>query len=215
MTSTWWRRSRWTVGSSRTSIGRAWATASASSTSCRSPSDSSRASRPSRCPRPTRSIAAAVAPVGGPRAPQRVLVAAAARARRPPRPASRTAAPPAAGRRRGAGRPRPGRALDRAVEEHPAGGRPHQPGRHAQQGRLAGAVRPDERDPLAGDGRRGRRRRTARPRTSTVTSRARGAAHSSYPGASGAGAGRKNGAPMTAVTTPTGMSPSIRATRSA
>ena len=61
MTSTWWRMSRWTVGSSRTRTGAAWATATASSTSWRSPSDSSRASRPTRWPSPTRSIAAATA----------------------------------------------------------------------------------------------------------------------------------------------------------
>ncbi len=59
--STWWRRSRWTVGSSRTRTGAAWATAMASRTSWRSPSESSRASRPRRCPTPTRSIAAATA----------------------------------------------------------------------------------------------------------------------------------------------------------
>ena len=67
---TWWRRSRWTVGSSRTRTGAAWATARASSTSCRSPSDSSRASRPSRCPTPTRSIAAAMAARSAGRAPR-------------------------------------------------------------------------------------------------------------------------------------------------
>ena len=48
MTSTWWRMSRWAVGSSRTRIGAAWATASAMNTSCRSPIDSSRTSRPRR-----------------------------------------------------------------------------------------------------------------------------------------------------------------------
>ena len=57
MTSTWWRMSRWAVGSSRTRIGAAWATATAMNTSCRSPIDSSRTSRPRRAAMPTRSMA--------------------------------------------------------------------------------------------------------------------------------------------------------------
>ena len=48
MTSTWWRMSRWAVGSSRTRIGAVWATATARNTSWRSPIDSSRASRPAQ-----------------------------------------------------------------------------------------------------------------------------------------------------------------------
>ena len=58
MTSTWWRMSRWAVGSSSTRIGAAWARAIAMKTSWRSPIDSSRASRWRRWPTPTRSIAA-------------------------------------------------------------------------------------------------------------------------------------------------------------
>ena len=61
MTSTWWRMSRWAVGSSRTRIDAVWATATARNTSCRSPSDSSRASRRRRWLAPTRSIAASIA----------------------------------------------------------------------------------------------------------------------------------------------------------
>ena len=48
MTSTWCRMSRWAVGSSRIRIGAVCATATATKTSCRSPSDSARASRPRR-----------------------------------------------------------------------------------------------------------------------------------------------------------------------
>ena len=60
-------------------------------------------------------------------------------------------------------------------------------------------------------------RRIARPRASTVTPSTRnaGAAHSSYPVRARRSRARKNGAPMTAVTTPTGMSPASRAARSA
>ena len=95
----------------------------ASRTSCRSPSDSSRASRPIRWPSPTRSIAAATAARSAGRAPRSGgLVREAAQARPPPRPASRTAARPAAARPRAGGRS----ATDRAratgmpVEQHPA-----------------------------------------------------------------------------------------------
>ena len=75
MTSTWWRRSRWTVGSSRITTSAAWATASATSTSWRSPSDSSRTSRPTSSPSPTQLDRLGDGrAIGGPRATQRILV---------------------------------------------------------------------------------------------------------------------------------------------
>ena len=86
--------------------------------------------------------------------------AAAGRARRHRRRASRTAAGPAPGRRRWSAR----RAAVASQDRHrrpadvPAPGS-RTPGQAAQQRRLAGAVRSDERDALAGLDRRGRRRR--------------------------------------------------------
>ena len=91
MTSTWWRRSRWTVGSSRTMIGAAWATATraarAGARRARARARRGRAdarARPARSP-PRRPPGRPGAGRGsGPRA-------AAGRARRPPRRAPRTA----------------------------------------------------------------------------------------------------------------------------
>ena len=161
ITSTWWRRSRWTVGSSRTRIGAAWATAMASRTSCRSPSDSSRASRPSRWPTPTRSIAAATAARSAGRTPR----IGSSWGSRPSATTSSTrvangrlASPGTTARRRATSR-RSSPSTGSPASAHAPGHRPQQPGRDRQQGRLAGAVRADERDPLAGPDRRGRRPR--------------------------------------------------------
>ena len=87
----------------------------------------------------------------------------------------------------------------------------------AQQRRLAGPVRTDERDPLARLDREAdlaEDHRARRYAASTPAMRRIGA-HSSYPARDRRRTIRKNGAPMTAVTTPTGMSPSSRAARSA
>ena len=214
---TWWRRSRWTVGSSRTRTGVAWATARASSTSCRSPSDSSRASRPSRCPTPTRSIAAAIAARSAGRAPRNGSSCGS-------RPRATTSSTRVANGSVACcghdGQPPGDRVRDRArsigvaAERRPAGGRPDEPGDDAQQRRLAGAVRPDQRDPLA---RRDVEVDAAddRPGRGTSTRDVAQLDHSSYPVRDRRSRNRKNGAPMTAVTTPTGISPSSRAARSA
>ena len=76
---------------------------------------------------------------------------------------------------------------------------------------------PDERDPLA---RRERERDVAQDRAAPDlhghgVGLEHRAAHSSYPERARRRSSRKNGAPMTAVTTPTGTPPSIRATTSA
>ena len=94
--------------------------------------------------------------------------AAAGRARRPPRRASRTAARPAAGRPRAGGRSPPGRARPTASppSSDAAGASAERPRERPQQRRLAGAVRPDEGDPLA--------RRRSSSDTSRRTSRRRG-----------------------------------------
>ena len=184
ITSTWWRRSRWTVGSSRTRSGAAWATAMASRTSWRSPSDSSRASRPTQVadadPVDRRRDGRTVR---RPQAAERVLVRQPAERRRPPRRAI------ANGRRawlrhdRDAGgrlhRGRASRAARRRSATVPGVGATS-PVDRAQQRRLAGAVRSEERDPLAGARSRGRRRwrtRRARPydRAATVVARSSGA----------------------------------------
>ena len=168
--STWWRRSRWTVGSSSSSTGAACATARASSTSWRSPSDSSRASRPRGARgRPARSPPR---PPPGPtgRAP-RSGASCGSRPRRddlldPHRERQRRLL---RARRRAAGRSAAARA--RAIGVPPSSTRPavgsQRAREHAQQRRLAGAVRADERDPLARPRRRARRRagsRACRPR---------------------------------------------------
>ena len=98
-----------------------------------------------------------------------------------------------------------------------------EPGERAQQRRLAGAVRADEGDALAGR-RSGGRRRAARSRAPIGDGRRSaaerrigviGSLTARSPRGRGAAGTRKNGAPMIAVTTPTGISPSIRAPRSA
>ncbi len=147
MTSTWWRMSRWAVGSSRTRIGADCATATAMNTSCRSPIDSSRTSRWRRSPIPTRSIAPSTAVMSLAGARSAAARAASGRGRRPPRPASRTAA------RRAPARPRSSarrvRRWTRSIGSPTSSTEPDRGVEHAGQGpqqrRLAGAVRPDER----------------------------------------------------------------------
>ena len=149
--STWWRRSRWTVGSSSSMTGAACATARASSTSWRSPSESSRASRPMRCPTPTRSIAAATAARSAGRGPR----SGASCGSRPSATTSSTriangsatCCGTTASRRATCG---PLQLGDRRPAElDPPGRRPQRPREHAQERRLAGAVRAHEGDPLA------------------------------------------------------------------
>ena len=152
MTSTWWRRSRWTVGSSRSRTGAAWATASATRTSWRSPSDSSRASRPRRSPSPTRSIAAATAALSAGRWPRNGSSWGSR-----PRPTTSSTV----GRERqrhllghdgqAPGDRDPVEPLDRiAAELDAAGDRGEDAGRDAEERRLAGPVRADEGDALTG-----------------------------------------------------------------
>ena len=89
--------------------------------------------------------------------------------------------------------------------------------RDAQQRRLAGTVRPDERDAFARLDREvdGVEDRGAPIGGVDAASSAGSSAHSSYPTRTRRRTMRKNGAPMMAVTTPTGMSPASRAARSA
>ena len=171
MTSTWWRMSRWAVGSSRTRIGAVCATATATNTSCRSPSDSARASRsagdrrrPARSPHRWRSRRR---PARTPlerrfvrqpperddlldRHRERQLGELGddrdRRARRALRPTDSSAAP------------------DSRTDPL---ARRERPGHHAQQGRLAGAVRSDQGDPLAGAERQVDVRRATAPRRRT------------------------------------------------
>ncbi len=152
ITSNWWRMSRWTVGSSSRMTGAAWAIATASSTSWRSPSDSSRTSRPTSRPSPTRSIAAATAARSAGRRPRN-------RSSCGSRPRATTASTVAAnGRLDGCGTTAIRRAIssrssvasDRPSTETLAGRRREDPGHQPEQRRLAGAVRSDDRDPLAG-----------------------------------------------------------------
>ena len=103
-----------------------------------------------------------------------------------------------------------------AVERDATAARFEDAGEDAQERRLAGAVRPDEGDPLA------RLERQAgighdRPVAERDRDRVRGEdrAHSSYPEWVWWSRTRKNGAPRMAMTTPTGRSPRSRATRSA
>ena len=216
MTSTWWRMSRWTVGSSRTMIGAAWATASAMRTSWRSPSESSRTSRPSEMahadPLDGRRDGRAI---GGSRAADRVLMRQPAqrddlldarrerqhRLLRDDRQATRDAPSIQSGDRL-------------AAQPHLTDDRLRHPGHGAQQRRLAGAVGPDHGDPLA---RRHLQVDVAKdgPADGSATVTPTQLDHSSYPVRVRRSRNRKNGAPMTAVTTPTGISPSSRATTSA
>src|SRR5829696_4490199 len=105
----------------------------------------------------------------------------------------------------------------RPTEQDPARRRLQRARQRAQQGGLAGPVGPDQRDPLPARDREGH---VAQDRAGSdldgdavrVEDRR---AHSSYPVRARRRRARKNGAPMTAVTTPTGTPPSIRATTSA
>ena len=143
-TSNWWRRSRWTVGSSSMTIGAAWATATR---------------QQDELPLAERELAGVAAdeapepdpldrrgdrrPVGRPRARGTGPRAAAGRAPRPPRPAPRTAGSTAAGPRRSGGRPS-SRSIapsgGRRVGSRPTAGA-SEPGQQPKERRLAGAVR--------------------------------------------------------------------------
>ena len=106
---------------------------------------------------------------------------------------------------------------DRLAPQHDgAGTRFEDAGQDPQQRRLAGPVRPDQGDPFAGAQRQVTSARIVRSPYATVT----------FVGAEDRGSQlvararlvekhRKNGAPRMAITTPTGRSPSNRATRSA
>ena len=221
MTSTWWRMSRWAVGSSRTRIGAVWATATATNTSCRSPSDSARASRSAQVARADpldrgidrrhvgrRATRAAAARAAGDRAPTTsstviakgswassgttAIERATALRSSPP-----SASPPSAtDPRRGSSAP----VRTRSRVDLPA---PFGP---------TSAIRSPARErqvDVAQDRSRPEGHRDARRRQDPV------GAHSSYPERDRCSRTRKNGAPRRAITTPTGMSPTSRATRSA
>ncbi len=105
-------------------------------------------------------------------------------------------------------------AIGVAAELHPAGSGTQDPGDDPQQGRLARAVgaRPAPPAPRARRERDVAQDRPAAGLDGDPVDPDRGAAHSSYPVRARRRSARKNGAPMTAVTTPTGTPPSSRAT---
>src|SRR4029079_1751852 len=101
----------------------------------------------------------------------------------------------------------------RAAELDHAGRGLDQPRDDAPERRPARAIRADEGDPLAG--RNVEIDVTQRRPPAVSHGEALDADHSSYPARGRRTRKRKNGAPMTAVTTPTGISPTSRAARSA
>ena len=219
MTSTWWRRSRWTVGSSRTISRPPWARPCHERRADARPSTARgrRGPEGGRC-RPGR---------GRPRrppdrpGPARAAGArgACARARRRPRPASRTAARP--------GRARPRRGARAGSRDDSATGTPS-----SSTSRRSGARPVRQRRRLVLPAPLGPTRQTRSP-APTGRSMSRSACRDAVgqptrareldrravtartrPGIGAAARGR-HGAPTTAVTTPTGISPGMRATRSA
>jgi hypothetical protein len=104
-----------------------------------------------------------------------------------------------------------------SAEQHRALRRREDPGQQAEQGPLAGAVRPNDRDELAAPDDRLDAAQHLPPAVAgdDAAELDHRLGHSSYPVRVWRSRSRKNGAPMTAVTIPTGMSPRIRATTSA
>src|SRR5258706_8459073 len=104
-----------------------------------------------------------------------------------------------------------------SVDEDRAARRGQEAGHQAEQRRLARTVRSDDGEPLAASDDQVDRSDHLAPAVPAghVAKLEDQIAHSSYPRCVRRRRNRKNGAPMTAVTTPTGTSPRTRATTSA